>query len=251
MRVSSRRIVACAVLAFLGPVLRAETVVLRNGLRLNVTSYQLIGETYRLQLSGGFVEVPATEVETIEPQALFASEPPKAEPAAVAPYRELVEAAAAKYKVDADLITSVMAIESNFDPKAVSRRNARGLMQLMPQTAMQFGVKDIFDPKENVDAGTHYLRDLLERYNNDLILALAAYNAGPERVVSSVPRIRETRNYVVRVKRAYDQRKDDQRKGDAPKPDRGNGNPRSARSPQGRADATKATGADSGKGSGN
>jgi soluble lytic murein transglycosylase-like protein len=209
---ASRAAAAFLALAILPFALRAETVVLRNGLRLNVTSYQLLGEKYRLQLSGGFVEVPAEEVAAIEPQILFVSEPPKAEPPAAAPYRELVEAAAAKYKIDADLISSVMAIESNFDPKAVSRRNARGLMQLMPETAMQFGVKDVFDPKENVDAGTHYLRDLLERYNNDLVLALAAYNAGPERVYGRVPPFRETRNYVVRVKRNYDQRKFEQHK---------------------------------------
>ena len=75
-----------------------------------------------------------------------------------------------------------------------------------------FGVKNIFDPKENIDGGTHYLRDLLQRYNNDLVLALAAYNAGPRRVVTQVPAIRETRNYVVKVKRDLDQRKGDKRK---------------------------------------
>ena len=231
-------------LAILPFALRAETVVLRNGLRLNVTSYQLLGEKYRLQLSGGFVEVPAEEVAAIEPQVFFVSEPPKAEPPAVAPYRELVEAAAVKYKIDADLISSVMAIESNFDPKAVSRRNARGLMQLMPETAMHFGVKDVFDPKENVDAGTHYLRDLLERYNNDLVLALAAYNAGPERVYGRVPPFRETRNYVVRVKRNYDQRKSEQGKvGDA--------KAGAVRKDLNKADATAQTEAAKGKTSGN
>ena len=193
---------------FLAPALRAETVVLRSGLRINVTSYELLGEKYRLQLSGGMVEVPAEEVATIEPQLLFTSEPPKAEPAATGPYREFIQSASEKYKVDADLISSVIAIESNFDPKAISRRNARGLMQLMPQTASRLGVKNIFDPKENIDGGTHLLRDLLQRYNNDLVLALAAYNAGPERVVTAVPPIRETRTYVVKVKKNYDKRKD-------------------------------------------
>ena len=202
--------VALGLLLLVAPALRAETVVLRNGLRITITGYEVIGEKYRLQLSGGFVEVPVAEVETIEPQLLFESEPKKAEPAAAGPYHEFVQAAAAKYGVDADLITSVMATESNFDPKAISRRNARGLMQLMPQTAAQLGVRNIFDPKENIDGGTHYLRDLLQRYNNDLILALAAYNAGPERVVARVPAIRETRNYVVRVKRNMDQRKSGQ-----------------------------------------
>jgi Transglycosylase SLT domain len=202
----------------LAPPLRAEYVVLRSGQRLSVTGYQVVGEKYRLQLHGGFVEVPAAEVVAIEPEELFAPEPKKAEPGVAAPFGELITAAAAKYEVDADLITSVIAIESNFDPKAVSRRNARGLMQLMPETAARLGVQDIFDPKQNIDGGTHYLRDLLQRYQNDLVLALAAYNAGPERVYGAVPRIHETRNYVVRVKRTYEQRKSDPRKATAPAP---------------------------------
>lgn len=204
--------VAVIIAAFaIAPTLRAETVVLKSGLRINVTGYQLLSEKYHLQLSGGSVDVPVEEVEVIEPQLLFTSEPPKAEPAATGPYREFIQAAAEKYKVDADLISSVIAIESNFDPKAISRRNARGLMQLMPQTATQLGVRNIFDPKENIDGGTHLLRDLLQRYNNDLVLALAAYNAGPVRVVAAVPPIRETRRYVVKVKKNYDKRKDDQK----------------------------------------
>jgi len=103
----------------------------------------------------------------------------------------------------------VIAAESNFDPKAVSRKNARGLMQLIPETATKLGVQNIFDPRENIDAGTRYLSDLLRRYNNDLTLALAAYNAGPERVqqYGRVPPYQETISYVRRVKRGYDKRK--------------------------------------------
>jgi len=125
------------------------------------------------------------------------------------PFRELIEAASAQYKVDADLITSVIAVESNFEPKAISRRDARGLMQLLPETAAKLGVKDIFDPRENIDAGTRYLGDLLKRYDNNLVLALAAYNAGPEKVAKfgSVPPYAETISYVRRVKRAYENSK--------------------------------------------
>ena len=114
-----------------------------------------------------------------------------------------------RYKVDADLISSVIAVESNFDPKAVSRKNASGLMQLLPETAARLGVKDIFNPQENIDAGTRYLRELLETYNNDVALALAAYNAGPEKVqlYGRVPPYAETISYVRRVKRGYEQNK--------------------------------------------
>jgi len=195
-------------LALLGArEMRAEYVVLRSGQRLTVTSYQLNGDTYRLQMAGGFVEIAAEEVVAIEPEEIFTPVP--ATPAVKPPYRELVEAAAARYNVDADLITSVIAVESNFDPKAVSHKKARGLMQLLPETAARLGVRNIEDPQENIDAGTRYLRDLLQKYNNNLVLALAAYNAGPERIqrYGRVPPFAETISYVRRVKRGYENNK--------------------------------------------
>jgi soluble lytic murein transglycosylase-like protein len=194
--------------ALAASTLRAEYVVLRSGQRLKVTGYQLLGDKYRLQMTGGSAEIAAEDVVTIEPEDVFTPLP--ANPAAAKPpYRELVEAAAARYGVDADLITSVIAVESNFDPKAVSRKNARGLMQLLPETAAQLGVKNIHDPAENIDAGTRYLRDLLQKYNNDLALALAAYNAGPDKVelYGRVPPYAETISYVRRVKRGYEKSK--------------------------------------------
>jgi len=185
------------------PALQAEYFVLRSGQRLKVTGYQLLGDKYHLQLSGGFVDIAAADVVTIEPEDVFTPVPPTVAPQPL--YRDLVEAAAKRYNVDADLITSVIAVESNFDPKAVSRKNARGLMQLLPETAAQLGVKNIDDPAENIDAGTHYLRDLLQKYNNDLALALAAYNAGPDKVqlYGRVPPYAETISYVRRVKTGY------------------------------------------------
>jgi hypothetical protein len=193
--------------ALAAPGLRAEYVVLRSGQRLTVTGYELIGDMYRLQLKGGSVQVPADQVVAIEPEDVFVPVPPT--PIVKPPYKELVEAAAKRYNIDADLITSVIAVESNFDPKAVSRKNARGLMQLLPETAAQLGVKNIDDPQENIDAGTRYLRDLLQKYNNDLSLALAAYNAGPDKVqlYGRVPPYAETISYVQRVKRGYDKNK--------------------------------------------
>lgn len=189
------------------PGARAEYIVLRSGQRLSVTGYQLLDGKYRLQMNGGFVEMPAEDVVAIEPEEVFTSARPAG--AAKAPFADLIQAAAARYEVDADLITSVIAVESNFDPKAVSRRNARGLMQLLPETAARLGVQNVFDPQENIGAGTRYLRDLLQRYGNDLALTLAAYNAGPERVqqYGRVPPFGETQSYVSRVKRAYGKRK--------------------------------------------
>jgi len=202
-----RLMLSCAFLFAAAPCLRAEYIVLRNSQRLHVTSYQLLGDKYRLQIAGGVVEIPAEEVVSIDAEDSFA---PLPMPVAVtAPFREVVKAAATHYNVDADLIISVIATESNFDPKAISKKNARGLMQLLPETAARFGVQNIFDPQENIDAGTHYLRDLLQRYNNDLALALAAYNAGPERVqqFGRVPPYAETASYIRRVKRAYEKSK--------------------------------------------
>src|SRR5438046_8401176 len=148
-------------------------------------------------MAGGVVKIAAEDVVAIEPEDSFATLPAK--PIVKAPYRELVEAAAARYRVDADLITSVIAVESNFDPKALSPKNARGLMQLLPETAERMGVQNIYDPQENINAGTRYLRELLQRYNSDLALALAAYNAGPEAVeqYGRVPPFEETLSYEI------------------------------------------------------
>jgi hypothetical protein len=191
---------------------RAEYIVLRSGERLHVTGYQLMGDKYRLQLQGGWVDVQTSDVVKIEPEEVFtpvAPDPPVAPAATAPPYHELVTAAASRYGVDAELISSVMEVESHFDPKAVSRKNARGLMQLLPETAARLGVKDIFDPQQNIDGGTRYLKELLQLYNNDLTLALAAYNAGPDNVqkYGNVPPFRETVSYVKQVKRKYQKSK--------------------------------------------
>jgi len=203
----TRLMLCCSLLLAVAPAGRAEYIVLRSGQRLTVTGYQLLGDRYRLQMAGGTVVVAAEDVVGIEPEELFT--PSKPADNSKAPFHDLIEAASAQYKVDADLITSVIAVESNFEPKAISRRNARGLMQLLPETAARLGVRDIFDPRENINAGTRYLSDLLQRYNNDLVLALAAYNAGPEIVgkFGSVPPYAETISYVRRVKRAYENSK--------------------------------------------
>jgi len=185
------------------PLARADYVVLRGGVRLNVTGYEILGDRYRLHLRGGVAEVLADDVVAIEPEEVF--EPIEEPLSDKTPFERIIRSAADRYKIDADLIHCVIAVESNFDPKAVSSKNARGLMQLMPQTAASLGVKNVFDPEENVNAGTKYLRQLMDRYNN-LTLALAAYNAGPERVDQygrRVPPYLETMKYVQRIAKSY------------------------------------------------
>lgn len=121
-------------------------------------------------------------------------------------YDPIIEAYGKKYNVDPKLIKAVILAESNFNPYAVSRRGAMGLMQLLPETARMLKVKDIFDPEENIRAGVQYLRILKDHFRGDLDLVLAAYNAGPKRVYDSrmrIPQISETIEYVRRVKDIY------------------------------------------------
>jgi soluble lytic murein transglycosylase-like protein len=116
-----------------------------------------------------------------------------------------IDEAAARHNVDPSLVRAVIKVESNFNPNAVSRKGAMGLMQLMPQTARQLNVSNPFDPQQNVDAGVRHLKKLIESYGGDIKLSLAAYNAGAGAVARSagVPRIAETRNYVKRITQLY------------------------------------------------
>jgi len=118
---------------------------------------------------------------------------------------KLVREAAERHRIDPALVRAVIQTESNWNPGAVSRKGAGGLMQLIPTTAQRFGANDVFNPKQNIDAGVHYLKTLLQRYNGNLDLALAAYNAGEGAVdrAHGIPAYRETRNYVQRVQNAY------------------------------------------------
>ena len=206
MRLNLSRYAAVAGLILLSSCVpaRADYVVLRSGARLNVTGYELLGDRYRLHVKGGVAEVPVQDIVAIEPEEIFE---PSTEPLTEkTPFQKLIRDAAARYKLDPTLIHSVISIESNFDPKAVSRKNARGLMQLMPRTAELMGVKDSFDPAQNIDGGSHYLSDLLKKYGNDLTLALAAYNAGPDSVDKygrRVPPYLETMKYVQRIAKTY------------------------------------------------
>lgn len=125
--------------------------------------------------------------------------------AAPSRFDDLIAAAAERHTLDPRLLKAVMLFESGFDPKAVSRKGARGLMQLMPQTAKQHGVRNVHDPAQNVEAGARHLAGLLDLYGGDLQRTLAAYNAGEAAVerYGGVPPFDETRDYVRNILDAY------------------------------------------------
>jgi soluble lytic murein transglycosylase-like protein len=118
---------------------------------------------------------------------------------------EAINKAADRHNVDPNLVRALVKVESNFNPNAVSRKGAMGLMQLMPQTARQLRLTNPFNPEENIDAGVRHLRELLEHYGGDVRLSLAAYNAGTGAVArsSGIPHYAETRNYVKRITQLY------------------------------------------------
>ena len=120
-------------------------------------------------------------------------------------YINLIQQICARHSVDAELVKAVIQVESNYEPRAVSRKGAMGLMQLMPGTAARYGVRQIFDPSDNIEGGVKYLRDLLQLFGSDLQLALAAYNAGETVVqrVNGIPNYVETKNYVRKVLALY------------------------------------------------
>jgi len=145
---------------------------------------------------------------------------PPAEPGGQFSVDSLIEKYARQYELDPDLIRSMIRTESGFNPKAVSPKGAQGLMQLMPETAARLGVKNPFDPEENIRGGVQHMRNLLDTFNNDLTLSLAAYNAGENLVqrLNRIPDYRETHDYVRTVTRLYGKKEVEKPSPDPPRP---------------------------------
>ena len=209
--------------------------MLKNGFSIRHERREVIGDMTRLYVNAdgsSFVDVPTADIEHFEveehlPPAVSqypASATDSANPAPAfaggfpgrpqANLSDVVNEASGRYRLDPDLVNSVIKAESAFNPRAVSPKGAQGLMQLMPGTASDLGVGNAFDPKANVDGGAKYLRELLERYNFDMRKALAAYNAGPQKVerFGGIPPYYETRTYVARVVKDFNKKKEAQEK---------------------------------------
>ncbi|MBV8206248.1 MAG: transglycosylase SLT domain-containing protein [Acidobacteria bacterium] len=215
------------------PVAQVQPVaVLRNGFHLEYARREIVNSAVRLWLSpgggSGYIDIPADQIARYEewtklapelapvtpapakPSSLPSREPaPAARTADPAAVREEISQAARRYQIDPDFVEMLVQAESDFHVKAVSPKGARGLMQLMPDTAARLGVTDPFDAAGNLDAGTRHLRALLDQYDGDAVKALAAYNAGAKRVqqYGGVPPYRETRAYVARIAHNYNRRK--------------------------------------------
>ncbi len=179
---------------------KADYAVLRSGQRLHIAGWQILGDKVRLDMKGGSLTIDAAELARVEPEDVF-GESAKTELDVPVPYADQIQNSAHAYQLDPALVASVIAVESNFNSRAVSRKSALGLMQLLPATAAQMAVRNAFDPAQNIDGGTRYLKQLLDRYGHNLTLALAAYNAGPQRVdfYRGIPPFAETRSYIDKV----------------------------------------------------
>src|SRR5271157_2162645 len=227
-RIAAKAIVffcAVAVALLARPATAAELAILRNGFTIRHEHRLAMGTTTRLFFDtddSSFTDVVTADITGYEkdlslpvPADSYAPIPAPSKSAksetvkSALALNQVVSTASAAYHLDPDLVNSVIHAESGFNSRAVSPKGARGLMQLMPSTAGQLGVHDAFDPATNVEGGSRYLRELLERYNFDLVKALAAYNAGPQRVKQyrGVPPFRETRAYVARIVHEYNTKK--------------------------------------------
>lgn len=223
-----RLVLASAFLALAARPAAAAMVIFEDGRFLHVKGFEVVEDEVTLSLpEGGSMTIPLERVDRIvddevDHEALREPPPPGEAPRAVrrsvrgsavpgalkgTPYGSMILAASKEHRIDPSLLAAVIRVESNFVPHAISRKGARGLMQLMPSTARRFGVRSVFDPRENIRGGAAYLGELAERFGERAVeRILAAYNAG-ERAVEAyggVPPYRETRDYVRRVTALWD-----------------------------------------------
>jgi hypothetical protein len=232
MRPSKKIGIILGVLLLALPALGTDLAILRNGFSIRHERRETVGAATRLSPGSdkGYIDIATDQIErfekdlspTIAPAALSPTAAAVVVPARMAKPQSLkpqdlnqvINTISDRHHIDPDFISSVIHAESGFNPRAVSPKGAQGLMQLMPGTASKLGVSNAFDPSANVEGGTRYLTELLQRYNFDVIKALAAYNAGPLRVqqYGGVPPYNETRAYVARIVRDYNRKKVAQRK---------------------------------------
>ncbi len=221
MRLWTRLLLAIGLLGLSLSSQATDVAVLTNGFSIRHERREVTGPVTRLYVnadSSSYVDVPTSEIERFE-KDLTPTPVSRRNTAGSAKLPDLISDVSSRHHLDPDLVNSVIYAESAFNPQAVSRKGAQGLMQLMPQTASRLGVQNAFDPGANVEGGARYLRELLERYDFDLIKALAAYNAGPQRVEQyhGVPPYYETQAYVARIVRDYNRKKIAERKAAAAK----------------------------------
>lgn len=185
-----------------------ELVIFEDTRTLRVTSATLTGGVWLLDLGrGNKVSVPAEKIARVKVLPRPPDpEPPPAWQERARGYARFIEAAAHKFRLEPELLVAVAVAESALDPVARSDKGALGVMQIMPDTAVELGLDDPFDAQKNIDAGARYLREMLDLFENDLELALAAYNAGQGTVrrYGGVPPFPETRAYLGRVRRLFD-----------------------------------------------
>lgn len=190
----------------------ADIVVFDDGRVLEISSLEIRGSITVLELEGGGrIAIPSERIVSVGP---YEGNQTTESPGSVdegddsdswrvwaGDYAGIIEGAAERYRLSPSLLTAIARVESNFDPFAVSHKGACGLMQLIPETADRFGVKDVFDPEENLEGGARYFRWLLDRFEGKTELALAAYNAGEQAVerYRGIPPYIETRDYVTKV----------------------------------------------------
>ena len=228
MKLGTKIAAFIATFVFCASAFGTDLAVLQNGFSIRHEHREVMGSITRLYIGAdntSYVDVPTAQIEHFERDLTPVAPPTKEEkekknvaaapspvlraPVTALTLNQAINTASDRTQIDPDLISSVIHAESGFNPHAVSPKGAQGLMQLMPKTAANLGVANAFDPGANIDGGTRYLLELLELYKFDLQKALAAYNAGPLRVQQyrGVPPYHETRAYVARIIRDFNNKK--------------------------------------------